>query len=330
MTASMRIHFEREPKPDYKNLFESLLSKSFQVTYGSEIISPESVDYLISHKLTKTLLESCIVLKAVIIPFVGAPELFQEMLAPYPHVHVHNIHHNTIAVAENTAALLLAAAKHLIPGDRAMRSNDWSPRYSSNLSVQLSGKNALILGYGSIGQLLAKILSSFDMNILATRNSTQSQESDGIAQIYPACELHNLLPQAQFLINILPLTPSTEGLLGSEELALLPKGAVVVNTGRGKVIDQDAFYKALKSGQIGSAGIDVWYNYPTDESSRANTPPADHPFYKLENVVMSPHRAGGVNSVETEELRMHHLADLLNHAARGEALPNRVDLDKEY
>jgi phosphoglycerate dehydrogenase-like enzyme len=77
-----------------------------------------------------------------------------------------------------------------------------------------------------------------------------------------------------------------------------------------------------------AAALDVWYHYPESESARASTPPATCPFHELPNVVMSPHRAGG--STETDRLRMIHLAALLNAAASGEPMPNRVDLHAGY
>jgi phosphoglycerate dehydrogenase-like enzyme len=87
-------------------------------------------------------------------------------------------------------------------------------------------------------------------------------------------------------------------------------------------------YLALRDGRLQGAGLDVWYNYPPDEAARINTPPADYPFSELENVVMSPHRAGG--TLETGRLRMTHLAKLLNMAARGEPIPNCLDLERGY
>jgi phosphoglycerate dehydrogenase-like enzyme len=117
-------------------------------------------------------------------------------------------------------------------------------------------------------------------------------------------------------------------MIGKEEINLLPPNAILVNVGRGPVVDQETLYQALKDKQLHSAGIDVWYNYPQDEDSRANTPPADYPFHELENVVMSPHRGGGAMDVEI--LRMEHLAHLLNTAAKGEPIPNRVDLTRGY
>ncbi|MEK6220627.1 MAG: hydroxyacid dehydrogenase, partial [Chloroflexota bacterium] len=77
-----------------------------------------------------------------------------------------------------------------------------------------------------------------------------------------------------------------------------------------------------------SAGIDVWYNYPTDTESRENTPPADFPFSELDNIVMSPHRGGG--ATEIEALRLKHLAELLNAFAQGKISKNQIDLDRGY
>jgi phosphoglycerate dehydrogenase-like enzyme len=117
-------------------------------------------------------------------------------------------------------------------------------------------------------------------------------------------------------------------LIGERELALLPPDAVLVNVGRGPIVDEAALYHALHEGTLHAAGLDVWYNYPADEASRSHTPPSAYPFHELDNVVMSPHRAGG--SDESEMRRMTHLAALLNAAARGDEMPNRVDLQAGY
>jgi phosphoglycerate dehydrogenase-like enzyme len=140
--------------------------------------------------------------------------------------------------------------------------------------------------------------------------------------------LHGLLPQTHALIICLPLTPATTGLLGAKELARLPSGAVLVNVGRGRIVDEAALYHALRQGSLGAAGLDVWYDYPPDEAARTHTWPSTFAFHELDNVVMSPHRAGG--SVDTETLRMKHLAELLNAAAEGAPMPNRVNLEVGY
>ena len=119
-------------------------------------------------------------------------------------------------------------------------------------------------------------------------------------------------------------------MIGKNELALLPSHAVVVNIGRGDIIDQAALYSALKDQTIMAAGIDVWYNYPKNDLGQLNTPPADFPFNELDNIVMSPHRAGSLNQTDIEVMRMAHLADLLNQAARGIPMANLVDPEKGY
>jgi phosphoglycerate dehydrogenase-like enzyme len=95
-------------------------------------------------------------------------------------------------------------------------------------------------------------------------------------------------------------------------------------------VDEAALYHALRDGRLHAAGLDVWYHYPApgDEAARAHTPPSAYPFHELDNVVLSPHRAGG--SMETDRARMDHLAALLAAAARGEPLPNRVNIQVGY
>jgi phosphoglycerate dehydrogenase-like enzyme len=126
----------------------------------------------------------------------------------------------------------------------------------------------------------------------------------------------------------LPHTPETDGLIGRLELDLLPEKAVLVNVARGPIVDEPALFAALQSGRLHSAGLDVWYNYPSDETSRSHTPPANYPYHALDNVVMSPHRAG--STADSNTLRMRHLAALLNTAATEETLPNRVDVAAGY
>jgi len=164
------------------------------------------------------------------------------------------------------------------------------------------------------------------MTVLATKRSVGDGET--AVSLYAPSALPDLLPQAHALIICLPFTAETDGLIGARELALLPAGAVLVNVGRGKIVDEGALYEALHDGRLHAAGLDVWYNYPADENGRAHTLPATYPFHELDNVVLSPHRGG--QTLDSDRLRMSHLANLLNHAARGEEMPNRLDLSRGY
>jgi phosphoglycerate dehydrogenase-like enzyme len=166
------------------------------------------------------------------------------------------------------------------------------------------------------------------MKVMAIRRSLAAPSLNTPDDIYPPEALHKLLPRADVLLICLPHTPETTGLVGESELALLPPGALLVNVGRGPIVDEAALYHALHNGTLRAAGLDVWYNYPADKAARSHTPPSAYPFHELDNVVMSPHRAGHFD--EREMLRMRHLAALLNAAAKGKAMPNRVDLQAGY
>lgn len=324
------VHITHPPDKESLSLLRELLNSKITLSTGSSIENKQMLQYLVNGRPKEDLLRSCPNLRAVIVPFAGIPAATQTVMQKFPHLQLHNLHHNAIPVVEHTLALLLAVCKHIIQPHNALSRNDWRPRYAANPTILLTGKTALLLGYGAIGSRLAKILHALDIQILAIRNTIKTIGRDRFATIYPSHSLDKLLPQADIMINTLPLTKDTQGMIGERELSLLPRGAVVVNIGRGKVIKQDAFYHALESGHLGGAAIDVWYHYPENEEDRTDTPPADYPFGKLDHVVLSPHRAGGLHSNATERLRMEHLAALLNHTARGETLPNRVDINKGY
>ncbi len=208
--------------------------------------------------------------------------------------------------------------------------DDWRPRYAGGAAVSLEGRTALVLGYGAIGRRVARMCRGLAMNVLATRQSITGAARDEYAEVHPAGALPALLPSAQALIVCAPLTDETRGLIGARQLALLPAGAILVNVGRGPIVDEAALYAALTSGHLHSAGIDVWYNYPRRDWLRRFTPPARYPFGRLKNVVLSPHRAGDLGGEETEQARAEALAAILNALACGDQPPNRVDVERGY
>lgn len=298
---------------------------------GDEKSDLAAVHVLVSGRPSREQMEAARQLEHVIIPFAGLPTESRTLLRDFPRVSVHNLHHNADATAELAMTLLLAAAKFIVPMDRAMRAHDWTPRYEPSRCLGLAGRTALVLGYGSIGQRVARMCRGFDMQVLATkRTGAAIDQSPGGIKVHPPHDLPSLLPQADALLICLPLTDETEGLLGRKALALMPQGSVLVNIGRAAIVNQKALYDALHTGHLRAAGLDVWYNYPKEEADRTHTPPADHPFHKLDNVVMTPHRGGALEPSETERLRMQALAELLNAAARGESMPNQVDLTRGY
>jgi phosphoglycerate dehydrogenase-like enzyme len=275
-------------------------------------------------------------LHTLIIPWAGLPGITRKLLIDFPEIRVHNIHHNALPTAEIAITLMLAAARKLIAIDRTFRDNDWRPMYDfdhgtigvkpSHGPLLLSGKIALIFGYGAIGRQIARTCSAMGMTVNAIKRRSASKSSD-TAKIYGSNDLHRLLPHTQVLFICLPLTPDTKSIIGKKELSLLPDEAIIINIARGPIIDEKALYNELLSGRI-RAGLDVWYNYPREEKERTSTSPSQYPFHKLDNVVMTPHLGG--HSDETENLRIKELADMLNRASQGEELPNKVDINRGY
>ncbi len=327
MTTTLHVHFDRPLTDDEAAWLKPKLTGGIAITAGGD--PPATTQILISGSPTREQLAAAPGLRALVIPWAGLPEEAGDLLRDFPGVAVHNLHHNAAPVAELAMALLLAAAKFVLRYDNALRGNDWRIRYEPAApTVILDGRTALILGYGAIGRRVAVACRALGMTTLATRRRLDAPQMDGGTEVHPAAALPDLLPRSDAVIVCLPHTPETDGLLGAAELALLPARAVLVNIGRGPVVDEKALYEALRDGRLWAAGLDVWYSYPPDKASRADWPPSAWPFRELDNVIMSPHRGGDAAGIA--RLRLTDLAGMLNAAAAGEAMANRVDLDAGY
>ncbi len=309
------------------------LGPRVEITGGETIGSPGTVEVLVAGRIRREHVEACPRLRAVIVPWAGLPRNVAELLRGFPQIAVHAIHHNAAATAEMAVGLLLAAASGLVPADGRLRRHDWSDRHDPSNRVPLEGKTALVLGYGAVGRRVARVLRALGMHVLAVRRgggAPAPAEGDAAHEVRPVSDLAALLPRAHAVVVALPLTHETRGLLGVRELGLLPPGAVLVNVGRGAVVEEEALYEALRSRRLHGAGIDVWYRYPEDEAGRGPAAPATRPFWELENVVLSPHRGGMGGAAEMEERRAAALVELLDAAARGAPIPGRIDLERGY
>jgi len=323
----IKIHLLHEPEAEYLDVLKENLTAPVTLTCGERL--NQDVQVLVAGRPKPEHLQNHPALGTLIIPFAGIPENTRKLMLQYPHIAVHNLHHNASATAETALALLLGAAKFLVPYDRALRRGDWRPRYQPSRSILLDGKNALVLGFGEIGRRVALGCQGLGMQVKAIhrRPATQAQRVAGVRSYRPD-RLYELLASTHVLVITLPDTPQTRGMIDESALKRMPPGGILVNVGRGDVIEQEALYRALKSQHLAAAGVDVWYNYPDGDEARPHTPPGDFPFHELDNLVMSPHRAGSARQIE--RLRMQHLAELLNAAGRGAPLPNRVSLEAGY
>lgn len=316
-------------KPDALALkaLRDTLCDGIEISSGMDIPNPAEYDIIVNGTPTEEQIKASPSLKALIIPYAGLPKRTRELMLRYPDIAVYNIHHNASSTAEMALALLFSATKNIVPIDSSLRRGDWTPRYDDVCSILLGGKKALILGYGSIGKKVAKVLSALGMNVTAiSRNGRQPSNSE--TGVFPVSRLHELLPTATVLMITVPFSLETKDLISSKELSLMSRDSILVNVSRGQIVNEKALYKALKNRHLYGAGLDVRYNYPKSKDSIDKTYPSEYPFHKLGNVVMSPHRAGRV--FEKEIHRMSHIAEVINALHTGREPKTRVDVEVGY
>ncbi|MDQ1079432.1 hydroxyacid dehydrogenase [Pseudoroseomonas cervicalis] len=185
---------------------------------------------------------------------------------------------NSRSVAEHAMALMLSMLKDLPSVAAGMREGLWEK--TSRMTRDIDGMTLGIVGYGAIGSKVARYADAFGMRVLAYDPYLPGDGLPGPGT--RVASLAELLPQAEVLSLHCPLEPETRGLIGAAELALLPRGAILVHTARGGIVDQEALLAALESGQLSWAGVDVFAKEPLD----ADSPLRSHP-----RVVPTPHLA---------------------------------------
>lgn len=211
----------------------------------------------------------------------------------------------TETTADLTFALLMAAARRVVEASDALRSGGWGAWSLMQLTGQdIYGATLGIIGLGRIGEALVKRAKGFDMNVLYY-NRTRKQEKERELGIQYA-GLADLLQQSDYVCLLLPYSPESHHMIGKEELSLMKNTAILVNSSRGGIVDEDALYHALKNGEIWAAGLDVFEQEPIR---------LDHPLLSLPNVVTLPHI--GSASVRTRMQMAHLAADNLVDVLRG-------------
>ncbi|MGE0224847.1 MAG: hydroxyacid dehydrogenase [Acetobacteraceae bacterium] len=188
---------------------------------------------------------------------------------------------NSTSVAEQAFHLIIALAKMNRHMDTLVRDGKWNDRHQAP-PMELAGKTVLIVGFGRIGTRSARRCLAFDMNVLIY-DPYVDQAAIKAAGCEPVSDLNSVLGRCDFVSIHCPKNPQTIDLFGAQQLAALKKGAFVVNTARGGIINEPALYDALKSGHIAGAGLDVFDVEPA---------PPTHPLLTLPNVISSPHMAG--------------------------------------
>ncbi|HHW27580.1 MAG TPA: D-2-hydroxyacid dehydrogenase [Firmicutes bacterium] len=217
-------------------------------------------------------------------------------------------------VAEHAVALMMAVAYNFRTNDKNQREKTWG-EHSVN---RLYGKTAGILGMGTIGEEIAKRCKGLDMNVIGTRKDP-SKGSANVEKVFPLDRLPEFLASSDVVLCSLPGTPDTYHFLAEKEFRVMKPSALVINVGRGSVINEKDLIKALSEGWIAGAGLDVFEEEPL---------PPDSPLWDMPNVVITPHSAGYAPDNERKiiEILIQNLVNL----QEGLPLVNVVDKEAGY
>jgi glyoxylate/hydroxypyruvate reductase len=208
---------------------------------------------------------------------------------------------------------MLMFAKNYEWMERDKKAKRWE-RYCGE---ELTGKTLAIVGAGRVGQEVARHGKRMDMRVTGMRRSNAPLPD--VDRVFDRADLHAMLKEADFLVLAAPHTPETEGMIGEPELALMKPSAVLINIGRGALVDEDALIRALQEKRLAGAALDVLREEP---------PPQDSPLWDMPNVIISPHSA---STVTQENARITEIfCDNLRRYLNGQPLRNVLDKQRLY
>ncbi len=311
------------------------LDKTVQGRY--ELVIPESFDeetlcaqagdaeVLLGPYVSEHLLQSAPELQLIQVPWTGM-DSFRFSEVQNSEVPICNTHSNADSVAEFALALALDLTKKISYHDRKMRCGNWNreQRPLTLRSLMIRESTVCVLGLGNIGCRIAGLFKAFGATVYGTSNRAQSIEAAD--RVFPQDRLAEAASHADLTICALPLTETTRGILNAEFFAGLKPGSMLINVSRSAVIDEDALYDALTRGKLAGFAADVWWRAPARGESES-WPSAKYPFWEMDQVVLSPHRAGFVeNSLPHLDGAIENISALI----LGQPLRNLVDRHREY
>lgn len=310
-------------KKETQNQYEFVVPTEFTEEGICAVVA--DADILLGPYVTKKILSTAKNLKLIQVPWTGM-DTFDFDSVKDCSVPVCNTHSNADSVAEIGVAMVLDLLKKVSYHDRKMRKGSWN-RDQKPLSLKskmLCNQTVCILGFGNIGSRIGKLIAAFGAKVIAVDGHAKPGE---IAEkVFPKNQIKDAITTADVIICTLPLTDSTSGMINDELFGLMKDGVIFVNMSRASVVDEDAAWRGLESGKIGAFGSDVWWNTPKRGKSQSY-PSVKHEFWKLDNVLMSPHRAGFI------EDSLPHLDGAIENIValeRNGKLAGIVDISKKY
>jgi phosphoglycerate dehydrogenase-like enzyme len=302
-----------------------------RLTIPCEIISGDEVaildrlgdaDVLVSMAFTKELAAAGNRLRLVQVPGAGLDRIDRSQLRAG--LYLANAYGHEAGIAEYTVGTMLALTRSFCRLDQKLRAGEWESQWAIGspappLWPELAGKTLGILGYGHIGEALARRAQAFDMTVCAVRRHAQASPPHGLAFLGGPERLDELLARSDYLAITLSLSAETRGLIDARRLGLMKPQVYLINVARAEIVDEQALYDALANGRLAGAALDVWYRYPTGAGT---TQPANAPFHELSNVIMTPHVSGWTEGMI--EARAGVIAENIARTARGEKPLNAI------
>lgn len=222
---------------------------------------------------------------------------------------------HAIPISEHIFANLLAMTRNLHGNIRSQARGKWE---KGGVYGEAYGRTMVIVGTGHIGRATAKLAQAFGMRTVGVRHSGRPEEH--IDQMYSTDGVAEAFSQGDVIVNILPLTDETHHFFNTERFNAMKKGALFLNVGRGQSVDTEALIAALDSGILSGAALDVFEQEPL---------PEDHPLWKREDVIITPHVAGNTDHYDVRAADI--FIDNLKAFVQGETLPrNLVDYSRKY
>lgn len=313
----------------YKNL--KLLFSSDTSNKSILSLVPDA-DVLIGWRPTRTMLKKAVKLKMFINPGAGVThliELFREVNQERE-VKLINGHGNSYFVAQHAVALLLTFMNKTILHHQWMKQGKWRTGDKEATSIPLRFRKVGLLGYGAINKKIHKMLQGFNIEFSILRKHWDKQEEQLITPVkkFHQYQVNEFCKEIDILIIAIPLTSKTEDLIGKEQLNMLGKEGIIINVGRGKIINEKALYNALRDKTIAGAAIDAWYNYTPEEEKDGKKYPYNFPFHELDNIILSPHRG---YSPFIDLLRWDEVIENLSRLSENSNnFINQVNLAEEY
>ena len=220
------------------------------------------------------------------------------------------------SIAEHAIGMMLILSRNLHIVQCNQAKGKWDRTVMTTMR-DLHGKTLAIVGLGNIGQNIARLAKAHGMRVLGCRRTNQI--APFVDRQFPNNEMAAMFAEADYVAVATPLTRHTEGMLGPKEFAAMRRGAIYINVSRGGVAQEEALFDALRSGHIAAAGLDVFAVEPL---------PADHPFWNMPQVLVSPHFSGEI--VNQSSLPVERFVRNLSSWFAGKELEGRVNLDFGY